>query len=568
MTFKFPAGVLAQHTAVLGKTGSGKTTTAKLMVEQVVAEEARVCVLDPIKSDWWGLTSSADGKRAGLPFQILGGPRGHVPLHSSSGKAIGEIVANGALPLSIIDMADFEPGGQAKFFVDFAPTLIRKMRGVVYLVMEEAHLFAPKERSGIGAENMSIHWAKTMATAGRSKGISLILVTQRTQALHNALLGSCETMIAHRMSAPADQEPVVKWLKANTDKVTPEKVASSLSSIPTGSGWLCSGEEKLFELVKFPRIRTYDNSATPTGDAASDQVKTAPVDPEKLRAIIGEAVKTAEANDPAVLKKRIAELERLAAAKPTAVPVNPDAIERATKEGYDAGKEGALKAAHSAWNALLATMRLRYENAGQEIFRGAELEVSVPARIHTPRPLTNAPLGKAPAPVKRPAPIPSSRDPGVSRPQQVILDRLAWAESKGLYPAPKKTLAAVSGVSPSSSSYENNLGALRTAGLIDYPLPAHVGFTDAGRAAAGVSHDDGRQVHEQWFEIVSRPQRAILEALVQAHPDPLTKELLAETVGVSAGSSSYENNLGALRSLGAVDYPAPKQVGLTRYVMP
>jgi hypothetical protein len=158
----------------VGKTGSGKTSTAKLAIEQVVAEGARVCILDPIKSDWWGLTSSADGKRPGLPFHILGGPRGHVPLHASAGKAIGEIVANGALPLSIIDMADFEPGGQAKFFTDFAPTLLRKMRGVVYLVIEEAHLFAPKERSGIGAENLSIHWAKTLATAGRSKGIRLM----------------------------------------------------------------------------------------------------------------------------------------------------------------------------------------------------------------------------------------------------------------------------------------------------------------------------------------------------------------------------------------------------------
>jgi DNA helicase HerA-like ATPase len=72
-------------------------------------------------------------------------------------------------------MADFEPGGQAKFFIDFAPTLLRQMRGVVYLVIEEAHLFAPKERSGIGAENLSIHWAKTLATAGRSKGVRLIL---------------------------------------------------------------------------------------------------------------------------------------------------------------------------------------------------------------------------------------------------------------------------------------------------------------------------------------------------------------------------------------------------------
>lgn len=169
MTKKMPGGILAQHIAVLGKTGSGKTSTAKLIIEQVVPDKARVCILDPIKSDWWGLTSSRNGKRPGLPFHILGGPRGHVPLHASSGKVIAEIVANGSLPLSIIDMADFAPGGQSNFFVDFAAALLRKMRGVVYLVIEEAHLFAPKERSGIGSENMAIHWAKMLATAGRQK---------------------------------------------------------------------------------------------------------------------------------------------------------------------------------------------------------------------------------------------------------------------------------------------------------------------------------------------------------------------------------------------------------------
>lgn len=307
--FRFLPEILAQHVAVLGKTGSGKTSTAKLAIEQVVAEGARVCVLDPIKSDWWGLTSSADGRHAGLPFHILGGPHGHVPLHASAGKAIAEIVASGALPLSIVDMADFEPGGQAKFFVDFVPALLRKMRGVVYLVLEEAHLFAPKERSGVGEENLSIHWAKTMATAGRSKGIRLVLVTQRTQALHNALLGSCDTLIAHRLTAPADQKPVLDWLKANTDKDVLEQVAGSLASLKTGEGWICAGEAKQFERVHFPRITTYDNTATPTGDATAREVKTAPVDQDKLRAIIGEAVEQAKADDPRELRRQIAELK-------------------------------------------------------------------------------------------------------------------------------------------------------------------------------------------------------------------------------------------------------------------
>jgi hypothetical protein len=316
-----PEIALNQHIAVLGKTGAGKSSTAKLIVEQVVADGARVCVLDPIKSDWWGLTLDANGHDRGLPFQILGGPKGHIPLHATAGKVVAEVVASGALPLSIIDMADFAPGGQAQFFTDFAPVLLRKMRGVLYLVMEEAHLFAPKERSGIGKENMAIHWAKTLAQAGRSKGVRVIMLTQRTQALHNAMLGSCDTLIAHRLTSPADQDPVKKWLKANAPKDAYEKVSESLSKLKTGDGWLCSGEAQIFEKRHFPRITTYDNTATPTDDAHRE-VTVPPVDVDALKALIGEAAKEAEASDPKRLREEVAKL-RAELAKRTAPIITP-----------------------------------------------------------------------------------------------------------------------------------------------------------------------------------------------------------------------------------------------------
>lgn len=339
--FRIPDAILAQHTAILGKTGSGKTTTGKVCIEQVVDEDYRVCIIDPVKSDWWGLTSSADGKRAGLPFTILGGPHGHVPLHHTSGKAIADVVANGSLRLSILDMAQFPPGGAQHFFVDFIPRLMQKMKGVLYLVIEEAHEFAPKERAGFGKENMSIHYAKSVATGGRSKGIRLIVLDQRVQALHNAVLGSCETTIVHRMTQPADQEPVVKWMKANVkDKQLREQITDSMSKLKTGTGWVCSGEAEIFSLLEFPKARTFDNSKTPDKDDDLHQVvKTAQVDVEALRGIIGEAVAEAEANDPAKLRARIAELEAAAArpgpmikAAPQNCVIDHDGYARAARE--------------------------------------------------------------------------------------------------------------------------------------------------------------------------------------------------------------------------------------------
>jgi len=52
----------------------------------------------------------------------------------------------------------------------------------------------------------------------------------------------------------------------------------------------------------------------------------------------------------------------------------------------------------------------------------------------------------------------------------------------------------------------------------------------------------------------------ILEALIAAYPKPVSKDNLAEQIGVSATSGGYFNNLGSLRSLGLVDYPQPGAV--------
>lgn len=59
-----PEAVLSQHVAILGKTRSGKSSVARLMVEGLLDSERPVCVVDP-KGDWWGLKSSADGRKAG-----------------------------------------------------------------------------------------------------------------------------------------------------------------------------------------------------------------------------------------------------------------------------------------------------------------------------------------------------------------------------------------------------------------------------------------------------------------------------------------------------------------------
>ncbi len=574
MTAVFPTEVLECHTAFVGKTGAGKTSTAKLLVEQVVEMGHRVCILDPIKSDWWGLISSADGKRPGLPFQILGGPRGHVPLHHQAGAAIAELVAAGTLPLSIIDMADFPAGGLQSFFNDFAPVLLRRQKGVLYLVIEEAHLFAPKERSGIGAENMAIHFAKQLATAGRSKGIRLVVATQRTQALHNAVLGSCDTLIAHRLTSPADQAPVIAWLKANLDKPAQQAVIGSLSTLRKGQGWIVSGElPPPVAAQQFPRIATFDNTATPTTADQEHHVTTARIDVDALRAVIGQAATQAEANDPKKLRLRIAELEKQLRQAPASAPAPefdlPDIHARAYGEGHVDGHAEGRRVGRAL--ALPEGFALGLAAAREALAQIKAPEVELPAnhqagvaqrpeqRVSNPRVAGSSPAARSTAPAPRAAASMLPAD-GITGPQQRILNALGWLESIGLQQADKTQLAFLADASPSSSSYGNNLGSLRTAGLIHYPSGGKAALTNSGRK---ISRVDGpastADLHASIRAKVSGPQWAILEALISAYPEPLDREVVADLTSASAKSSSFGNNLGFLRTMGLIDYPSRGQ---------
>lgn len=565
--FPLPEEAVGSHIAVLGKTGSGKTSTAKLIAEHAVDEGYRVCVIDPIKSDWWGLTSSASGKRVGLPFEILGGPRGYVPLHATSGKVIGELVATGKLPLSILDMANFRAGEHSRFFIDFAETLMRKMRGVLYLVIEEAHEFAPKERSGIGAENMAIYWAKKLATAGRSKGLRLVLATQRVQALHNALLGSCETMIVHRMTAPADQEPVKKWLKANvSDRGIVAEIDAGMSSLPTGTAWVCSGEASLFERVKFPLFRTFDNSAAPKKGSGSDVVVAAAYDVEKLRALIGEAVAEADANDPAKLRARVAELERKLKATPAKAEPDPAMVAQLERAAEERGiREGRLQARLSIGEKLrefaskLTSDRPTVnglpvpDDAGARAFLMHHSEAA-PARVK-PAP-KNVESVKA-QPVNRH--VVTVLDGG----QAKIMEALALCASIGDDTPTRAKVAVFSGYTATGGRFGNILGSLRTAGFIQYAGDC-VSMTPAGRVIAPAP-DTSVSVRQRLAPLMSPSEAKIFDSM-PADGTPIERATLARLTGYEPTGGRFGNLLGRLRTLGLVEYPDSQHAALTSIV--
>lgn len=161
-------------------------------------------------------------------------------------------------------------------------------------------------------------------------------------------------------------------------------------------------------------------------------------------------------------------------------------------------------------------------------------------------------------------PTPFDELPRALPPRRIrILSAVRWAEEMLKKPAvPRRIVAWMADTSPASSGFEKDLGAMRTAGLIDYPEPGCVALTAAGRdLAPAVDAPTDRKT--LWKAIAAKlPPRQVelIDALFDGAAE--TRDLLARKVGKSPRSSGFEKDLGRLRTLGLIDYPETGRVRL------
>jgi hypothetical protein len=555
MSFILPDKALVQHIAITGKAGSGKTNSAKVMVERFLSEKRRVCIIDPTGA-WWGLKSNATGKKAAYEVTIFGGAHADFPLSDKHGNVLGELVATTDMPC-IIDTSEMGVNERTRFMADFAEMLYKKnVSNPLHLVVDECHEFAP-QMTRTPQAGIMLNAFERMVTGGRVRGFRVLMITQRPAALNKSVLTQVETLIAFRMTGAPDRHAVEDWIAANADKVTGKEILQSMASLPTGEGWVWSPEMGILERRRFPKSATYDSGQAPTGEQVN--VVLAKIDHAEIEHRMGAVVKEGVENDPKRLRARVAELEK-AANGTTAPKPDPEALQKVRADGYAAGRADGLREALQPVHSAIALARTSLDQLMREIGDTGQPRAHAAQAIKLPRQVVKS----APERVKLP---PSE---GVTAPQQRILDAMAKLESLGVGHMKKGQVGAFAGASPKSSAFQNNVSRLRTLGLLDYPRPGEVSLTAAGTAAA--AYPDApptlNDLHRAWLNLLSGPQARIVECIIGSYPESMSKAELAEKAGASALSSAFQNNVSALRSLGLLDYPGKGYVIATDILFP
>src|SRR5262245_12978642 len=119
-----PIDAVTQTFAILAKRGVGKTHTASVMAEEMLAAGQPIVVYDPTGA-WWGLKSSADGKQPGYPVVVFGGEHADVPLEETAGATVAAVIVEKRIP-AILDCGLMRKGARIRFMTDFCETLYHK----------------------------------------------------------------------------------------------------------------------------------------------------------------------------------------------------------------------------------------------------------------------------------------------------------------------------------------------------------------------------------------------------------------------------------------------------------
>jgi len=534
MTHPIPPAALSQHIGVLGKNGSGKSYAVRGVVETLLDEKARVCVIDPT-GVWYGLRTLADGKRAGYPVAIFGGPHADFPLQQHHGEELAEILGGSNTP-AILDVSLLRTGERTRLFTDFAESLMRKNRGPLHLIIDEAHLFAPQGRVNDPQSGAMLHAANNLVSLGRSRGLRVVLISQRPAKVHKDSLTQVETLIAMRLIAPQDRKAVEEWIKDNTDATQAKDILSSLATLKTGQGWVWAPEMGILERVSFPRIRTLDTGRTPDGSEIAGKV-LAPIDKDAITARLKVVAQEAEANDPKRLRAQIADLERQ-------LKVSPKQFAQRSFEDYEAGKADGeragfargIDAGREAQRALISTIRLRLDDMQQALVEMIETPIAtapVPGKLKSgTAPSTMIPRRQPAAPWV-PAKARANGESTADLPRGEAAIMQACIEHP--HGVARETLTVLAGFK--KSSRDAYVQRLRGRGFVDV-VGDRVVATDAGRAALPDAEPlpRGADLQRHWLARLPEGERKILQQLLEAYPEEVERDALTDAVGYKKSS--------------------------------
>lgn len=522
--------------AIVGRTGSGKTTAARGAVEMLLDASRQVVVIDPT-GVWWGLRILAASGAGGFPIEVLGGDHSDVPLSPDSGAAVASLIVDRRLSV-VLDTSLMTMGERRRFYQPLLETLYQRNRAPLHLVVDEADELAPQKP--LPDQTVVLNRMEQIVRRGRSRGFRSLLITQRPAVLNKNCLSQAGLLVAMQLTAAQDRAAIGAWIEGQADRAEAKELLAALPKLGRGEGYVWWPTRGGPQLQAFPQARSFDSGRAPE---AGEQLPALPTSTAWLR----DALKTSAPEEKPKPKQWTAELRRAEEA----------GYERGRAEGQ--AQRDRLRASIKAISDCLGPLSVHVAKAlgGEVIELSARASEAVAQNLISPPAPTSTLREAAQRATRRGTALtgPARRTKGERhaaggahmRILRVLAQRFPAALTMAQW-------ATMSRMSRKGGTWANYLSKLRTAGYLEQDGQLFRASSAGLEAAEVVPAEPATpaEIRAQWSEALGSGPTKLIEALLRVGARGLNRASLAHEAGIAAGGGTFANYLSKLRTNGLI----------------
>lgn len=241
--------LIGRSVAVLGITGSGKTNTAAVIIEELLTAGLPLTIVD-IEGEYWGLKERFEILVAGRSANI------DVTVTVEQAPALAELSLSKGISV-ILDLSEFSGPEQQEFVLAYFTKLWEVsavLKRPYQIVLEEAHEFIPQSVRTPVKEILT-----RIALRGRKRGLGIIMMSQRSPKVEKDVLTQAQLFFLHRVVHPADVSVYQDIIPLPT-----KEVEQMVASLEKGSAIVLFEHKP--QVVKIRLRHTYHVGATPSLD--------------------------------------------------------------------------------------------------------------------------------------------------------------------------------------------------------------------------------------------------------------------------------------------------------------
>lgn len=357
--------VIGQRIAVLGISGSGKTNTGAVLVEELLPH-LPVTIVD-VEGEWYGLKECYELLVAGRSEHA------EVPLMLENAAALAEISIRRGISI-ILDLSEYDQDEMQEILLAYFQRLWQlatSQKTPYEVVIEEAHEFVPQ-----GTRSPLKTLLTRFALRGRKRGVGVILSSQRSAKVEKDLLTQAGILFLHNVVHPTDLSVYKDLIPLGGRDV--EQQARELMP---GEAFVVRGKQ--VERASIRRRHTYHAGATPELGAAQPLLKA--IDAallQELRDLTQRSVKEGGSDEASKLRKLLRDAE--------AKIVEQQALIQRLTEQNDLLSKLSVQVNHSSSPAVPSTLEISQATVHQMNMPALHIQATPAPRVVESTTITKA----------------------------------------------------------------------------------------------------------------------------------------------------------------------------------